>query len=89
MSKNTSITLGDHFDSYVASKVKSGRYSSVSDVIREGLRRLENDDIKMQILREKLAIGRTQAEKGEYAEDISYEAVMAELDEELEEDKNP
>ena len=83
MSKSTSITLGDHFDSYVAGKVKTGRYSSVSDVVREGLRRLESDDLKLQALRDKLAIGREQAEQGVYAQDCSYESLMQELDKEF------
>jgi len=39
--KNTSIALGDHFDSFVAEQVASGRYRSVSEVMRDALRLLE------------------------------------------------
>jgi len=41
MSRNTSITLGDHFASFVDGQVAEGRYGSASEVVRDGLRLLE------------------------------------------------
>ena len=38
MQKNTSITLGQHFDAFIAEQLKSGRYSSTSEVVRAALR---------------------------------------------------
>jgi len=38
MGKNTSISLGDHFEAYARKKVESGEYASTSEVIREALR---------------------------------------------------
>ncbi len=38
MGKNTSISLGDHFENYARQKVKSGEYASTSEVVREALR---------------------------------------------------
>ena len=57
MSKNTSITLGNHFDEFVNDEVKSGRYSSVSEVIRSALRLLEHEEKKERELIKALEIG--------------------------------
>ena len=46
MARNTSVTLGEHFDDFVAEKIEEGRFQSVSEVVRAGLRKLEEDDIK-------------------------------------------
>jgi antitoxin ParD1/3/4 len=54
MPRNTSITLGEHFDEFVAEQIKQGRYQSVSEIVRSGLRKLEDSEIKRQQLRAKL-----------------------------------
>jgi antitoxin ParD1/3/4 len=77
MARNTSITLGEHFDEFVTLQLDSGRYGSVSEVIRAGLRLLEDNDIKMHVLRNLLEEG----ENSGYA-DYSYEKLVAELDRE-------
>ncbi|WP_430463570.1 type II toxin-antitoxin system ParD family antitoxin [Tabrizicola sp.] len=41
MSRNTSISLGDRFASFIDQRVQAGRYASASDVVRAGLRLLE------------------------------------------------
>jgi antitoxin ParD1/3/4 len=46
MGKNTSISLGDHFEEFIHNEVKSGRYGSVSEVIRNALRLLESEEKK-------------------------------------------
>ncbi|MCX6279248.1 MAG: type II toxin-antitoxin system ParD family antitoxin [Bacteroidetes bacterium] len=57
MSKNTSIMLGDHFEVFISKKVRSGRYHSASEVIREGLRLLEQEERKIEELRSALEHG--------------------------------
>jgi len=65
MAKNTSVTLGDHFESFVDQRVKSGRFSSASDAVRAGLRLLEQEEIKLDLLRETLASGEAQLDQGQ------------------------
>ena len=57
MSKNTSITLGKHFEGFIKSKIDSGRFSNVSEVVRAGLRLLEDEDAKIEALRQALLEG--------------------------------
>ena len=57
MAKNTSITLGDHFDSFIANQIQSGRYGSASEVIRSPLRLLESQETKMNTLHQWLVEG--------------------------------
>ena len=57
MARNTSVTLGAHFDEFISKKIAQGRFQSASEVIRAGLRKLEEDEAKLQALREKLQDG--------------------------------
>ncbi len=83
MAKTTSIQLGDHFDKFIAEKLKSGRYRNASELIREGLRRIETDEQKLEALRARLDIGRLQAEKGQFVENFSFESIMAGIDQRI------
>lgn len=79
MSKNTSITLGNHFEDFINAQLDSGRYNSTSEVVRAGLRLLENNESKLKVLREHLSISETQANNGEFA-DYNLNQLIAELD---------
>ncbi len=57
MARNTSVSLGDHFVSFVEQQLHKGRYGSVSDVVRAGLRLLEEHEAKLQALRKALVEG--------------------------------
>ena len=55
--KNTSVSLGNYFEQFVSSQVSEGRYKNVSEVIRAGLRLLENEESKAIALRNAIQEG--------------------------------
>ena len=57
MSRNTSVSLGEHFAGFIDERIASGRYSSASDVIRAGLRLLEEHESRVETLRGALIEG--------------------------------
>ena len=57
MPKNTSMSLGDHFASFIDTQVRAGRYGSASDVVRAGLRLLEEHEGKVKALQDALIEG--------------------------------
>ncbi|MEM9832114.1 MAG: type II toxin-antitoxin system ParD family antitoxin [Bacteroidota bacterium] len=66
MQKNTSVTLGSHFDRFIAEQVEKGRYGSASEAIRAGLRLLEKEEIKLEALRNALIEGE-QSGRADYS----------------------
>ncbi|EAO8184481.1 type II toxin-antitoxin system ParD family antitoxin [Salmonella enterica subsp. enterica] len=62
MRQNTSVALGQHFSSFVDAQVQGGRYGSASDVIRAGLRLLEEHEAKVKALQEELIAGQKSGE---------------------------
>ncbi len=78
MSKNTSMTLGEHFDGFIAHQVGEGRYASASEVVRAALRMFEDNERKIATLKHLLEEGENSG-TAEY----SYESLMNEIDEEL------
>jgi antitoxin ParD1/3/4 len=57
MAKTTSFNLGDHFDQFIKAQIKSGRYGNASEVVRASLRRMEEEEQKLEALRLALADG--------------------------------
>lgn len=62
MAQNTSISLDDHFASFLEQEVASGRYRTSSEVIRAGLRLLEDQKTQMAALRAALSAGEASGE---------------------------
>lgn len=57
MPRNTSVSLGDHFTGFISQRIESGRYNSASDVVRAGLRLLEERETRVEALRSALVEG--------------------------------
>lgn len=75
MAKNTSVTLGEHFDQFINQQLNSGRYGSASEVVRAGLRALEDQETKIMNLRKMLVEGENSG-----VADYSYDSLISELD---------
>lgn len=73
MAKNTSIAIGEHFASFIAEQVSQGRYGNTSEVVRAGLRLLEEREAKLKALRAAIDDG---LESGS-AEQFDVEAFIA------------
>lgn len=75
MPKNTSMSLGDHFANFIDTQVQTGRYGSASDVVRAGLRLLEEHETKVRALQGALIEG----EQSGIAQDFDSETFLQEI----------
>lgn len=57
MKHNTSIAVGTHFDTFMQNQLETGRYASKSEIVRAGLRLLEQEEEKLKMLRQALSEG--------------------------------
>ena len=57
MGRNTSISLGNHFESFIESTVSLGRFGNASEVVRAGLRLLEEEENRIIVLRNAIREG--------------------------------
>lgn len=77
MAKNTSILLGDYFDNFINSQVKTGRFSSASEVVRAALRMFEQEETRKEELMKELKKG----EKSGFLKDFNRNSFMDNLHE--------
>ena len=73
MGKNTSISLGDHFTSFIEGQVTQGRYGSASEVVRAGLRLLEAQEAQLENLRAAIKAG----EDSGFSEAFDFDEFLA------------
>jgi antitoxin ParD1/3/4 len=67
MSRNTSVTLGEHFEGFIAQQIAAGRFESKSEVVRAAMRLLEEHEQKVSALRQALVEGETSGEAVPFA----------------------
>ena len=73
-SKNTSISLDEHFEDFLRKQVASGRYATVSEVVRDALRRLEAERRYEEAVAQALVEGEESGfEEGDLFEDVRKE----------------
>ena len=73
--KTTSVALGTYFDNFIASTIQAGRYNNASEVVRAGLRMLEENENKLMQL--KAAI--TEGEASGIMEDFNPDSFLEDL----------
>ncbi|AMM31945.1 antitoxin ParD1 [Sinomonas atrocyanea] len=73
MARNTSISLDAHFSDFLAHEVATGRYGSASEVVRAGLRLLEDQEARLSALRSALSAGEASGEP----EPFDFDAFIA------------
>ena len=57
MSRNTSISIGNYFDNFIQNRISAGRFKNASEVVRAGLRLLEEEETRIIALREAIQEG--------------------------------
>ncbi|MCA0363943.1 MAG: type II toxin-antitoxin system ParD family antitoxin [Bacteroidetes bacterium] len=75
MAKNTSILLGDYFDNFISQQIKTGKYSSASEVVRTALRFFEDEENKKANLISELKKG----EDSGFSEDFDREKFLKKI----------
>ena len=77
MPRNTSVTIGSHYENFVNSQINAGGFCSRSEVIRAGLSLLEEHQTKVAALRQAISMGLTSE-----SVECSYEDFMSDLEKE-------
>ena len=75
MARNTSILLGEYFENYIHRQIASGKYSSVSEVVRAALRVFEQEENKAEMIVSELEKG----ERSKTVENFDRKQYLEEL----------
>jgi antitoxin ParD1/3/4 len=77
MARNTSILLGDYFENFINEQIATGKYSSVSEVVRAALRVFEQEETKTKSLINELKIGEKSAKSRHFDRNKNLEMLKA------------
>jgi len=75
MSKTITASIGQHYEDFIRNIILNGRYNNASEVIREGLRRLEEDEARLAALKVSILEG----DLSQDVEDFDPNAFLQEL----------
>jgi antitoxin ParD1/3/4 len=75
MQKTTSVSLGDHFESFISHQIQAGRFASAREAVRAGLHLREERETKLEVLRRALQEGEASG-----SADYALNDLLAELD---------
>lgn len=67
MARNTSVTLGEHFEGFIARQIEAGRFESKSEAVRAAMRLLEEHEQKVMALRQALIEGELSGDAVPYS----------------------
>jgi len=79
MARNTSILLGDYFEKFINEQIATGKYSSVSEVVRTALRIFEQEETKTKSLINELKIGENSAKIRDFDRTKNLEMLKSEF----------
>ena len=77
MARNTSILLGDYFENFINDQIATGKYSSVSEVVRTALRVFEQEEIKTKSLINEIKIGEKSTKIKDFDRNKNLEMLKA------------
>lgn len=78
MAKNTSVLLGDHFEAFISEQVRSGRFSSASEVVRTALRKFEDEEKR----KDRLLVALEEGERSGSIKNFDFDEFLVEMHEE-------
>lgn len=80
MNRNTSISLGSYFDEFIQNRINAGRYKNASEVVRAGLRLLEEEENKLNSLKEAIQEGMDSGIVNDFEPDAYLKKIKAKKD---------
>ena len=81
MARNTSILLGDYFENFINEQIATGKYSTVSEVVRTALRVFEQEETKAKSLINELIIGEKSSKIKNFDRNKNLEMLKANFQE--------